>query len=115
MANLIYGVDPSKPVTPAMVRDAIVDCFVEAHKETLEEMKSYHDFKSEEEFEEMKMINIKMLIKSKFEEVGASFDSPTKESIIGVMDKLADLSINFRNQEVVKKHYGEIMVLVNNL
>ena len=115
MADLIYGVDPSKTVTPVMVRDAIVDCFIQAHKEVLEEMREYHEFKSEEEFEGMKRMDIKLLIKSKFESVGSDFDHPTKESIIGVMDKLADLSINFRKPEIVKKHYGEIMHLVNKL
>lgn len=115
MADLIYGVDPSKPVTPAMVRDAIIDCFIHAHKEILEEMREYHEFKSEEEFEEMKRMDIKLLIKSKFENVGSNFDNPTKESIIGVMNKLAELSINFRKPEIVKEHYGEIMQLVNKL
>jgi Zn-dependent oligopeptidase len=115
MAELIYGVDPSKPVTPVMVRDAIVDCFIQAHEEILEEMKEYHKFKSEEEFEEMKKVDVKILIKSKFEAIGADFNNPTKKSIIGVMDKLADLSANFRNPEIIKKHYGEIMELVNKL
>jgi Zn-dependent oligopeptidase len=115
MADLIYGVDPSKPVTPVMVRDAIVDCFIQAHKEILDEMKEYHEFKSEEEFEEMKKMDIKILIKSKFEASGADFDNPTKKSIIGVMDKLAELSINFRKPEIVKKHYEEIMHLVDKL
>jgi len=115
MADLIYGIDPAKPVTPVMVRDAIVDCFIQAHKENLEEMKEYHEFKSEEEFEEMKKIDVELLIKSKFEAVGADFNNPTKESIIGVMDKLAELSINFRKPEIIKKHYGEIMDLVHRL
>jgi Zn-dependent oligopeptidase len=78
-------------------------------------MKEYHEFKSEEEFEEMKKMDIKILIKSKFEAIGADFDKPTKESIIGVMDKLAELSINFRKPEIVKKHYEEIMHLVDKL
>lgn len=115
MANLIYGVDPSKPVTPAMVRDAIVECFVQAHKENLEEMREYHEFKSEKEFEEMKMMDVRIIIKSKFEEIGGDFENPTKETILAVMKKLAELSINFRDPEVIKKHYGEIMELVNKL
>ncbi len=29
--NIIYGVDVTKNVTPVMVRDAIIQCFYEAH------------------------------------------------------------------------------------
>ena len=115
MDNIIYGIDLSKPVTPVMVRDAIIDCFIQAHKEVLEEMREYHEFKTEEDFEEMKRIDIKLLTKSKFEEAGADFDHPTKEDIVRVMDKLAKFAANFRKPEIVEKHYGEIAQLVEKL
>ena len=115
MNKKIYGVDLSKKITPVMVRDAIIECFVKAHSKILEMMKEYHEFKSEEEFEQMKHINIKYLIKSKFEEIGVDFDNPSKEDLIAVIDKLKDYASNFRKPEIIKKHYSEIMLLINRL
>ena len=40
-----------------MVRDAIIGCFLAAHKEVLDLMKEYGTFKSEEEFKKMKSLN----------------------------------------------------------
>ena len=57
MNKKIYGVDLSKKITPVMVRDAIIECFVKAHSKILEMMKEYHEFKSEEEFEQMGKVN----------------------------------------------------------
>jgi Zn-dependent oligopeptidase len=115
MEEKIYGVDLSKRITPVMVRDAIIKCFIEAHSEVLEMMKEYHEFKSMKEFEEMKQIDVELLIKSKFEEIGADFNNPTKKDLIEIIEKLAVLASNFRKSEVIDKHYSEIMQLVNKL
>ena len=114
--NIIYGVDASGKVTPIMVRDAIIDCFTKAHNEVLEQMKEYTDFKSEEEFEEMKKIQVKYLIETLFENVGGDFNNPTKENIIQVVMKLKEYAAaSFRKPEVIEKHAGEIMQLINKL
>ena len=113
--KIIYGVDISKKVTPVMVRDAIIRCFLAAHKEVLEMMKEYYAFGSQKEFKEMKKLEVELLIKKYFAETGGNFDNPTKEEIIKVLDKLAEYAKNFRSPEVIKKHYGEIMRLVNKL
>ena len=110
-----YCVDLSKKITPLIVRDAIIECFLIAHSEILEMMKEYHEFKTEKDFEEMKQIDIKLLVKSKFEEIGANFDNPTKENLLEVIDKLAEFATNFRKPEVIKKHYEEINKLINKL
>ena len=39
--------------------------------------------------------------------LGADFDNPTKEDLAKVMNKLVDYAVNFRNPEIVKKHYDE--------
>jgi len=88
--DMCYGVDISKEITPIMVRDAIIDCFTNAHNEVLEQMKEYTDFKSEKEFEEMKQIQVKYLIETMFGNVGGDFNNPTKESIIQVVMKLKE-------------------------
>jgi hypothetical protein len=33
-SQIVYGVDTSQEVTPIMVRDAIIRCFLLAHKKT---------------------------------------------------------------------------------
>ena len=113
--KLIYGVDPSKKVTPTMVRDAIIECFVEAHEEVLNEMKEYGEFKSKKDLKETKRNYVVNLIKGIFKEVDGDFGNPTKESIIAVCEKLAAIASNFWKPEVIEKHYGEIMQLVNKL
>lgn len=115
MGEKIYGVDLDGEVTPVMVRDAIIECFLGAHGEILDDMKETGDFKSEEEFEEMKKVDIKLLVKKSFGDVGGDYDNPTKEDIIGVCGKLAEFAANFRKPEIIEKHRGEIMRLVEKL
>ena len=115
MSKVIYGVDSSKEVTPAMVKGAILECFSQAHSEVLELMEDYYKFSSKEEFEKMKKMNVEFVVKSKFEEVDADFENPKKEDLTRVIDKLAELAANFREPEAIKKHYGEIMLLIEKL
>lgn len=114
MAN-IYGVDTEKSVSPEDVRDAIVECFVFAHQEQLDELKEFMDEKSKADFEEMKRINVRQLMRNMFEEVGGDFNSPTKDSITAALEKLKEFGANFRNQAIVAKHYTEMTELVGLL
>ena len=115
MKNCVYGVDLSEKITPLQVRDAIINCFTIAHSDVLEQMKECHEFKSEEEYEEMKKIDVKFLIKSKFEKVRGNFNNPTKEDLVKVIDELKEFASNFRKPEIIGKHYEEIMQLINRL
>ena len=64
--NIIYGVDVTKNVTPVMVRDAIIQCFYEAHCNILELARETFGHPPEEKFEEMKInYRKKMLNKRK--------------------------------------------------
>lgn len=111
----LYGVDiHSENITPEQVRDAMVNCFVEAHGETLKDFKSYENL-SEEEFEKVKRTDIESLIRGIFDEVGGDFNQPTKEALIKAMDKLAVFSKRFRNEEEVNKHYQELKSLVDKI
>ena len=112
---MIYGVDISKEVTPVMVRDAIIDCFNEAHSDVLEEMKDYIYIKSKEKIEEMKRKTVKSLIKSKFEEVGGDFNNPTKKTLIQIVMELAEYASKFRQPIVIDRHMDEIMHLIKKL
>lgn len=115
VCEYLYGIDISKGVTPEIVRDAIINCFTEAHEEVLEMMKEYHEFESDEEFEGMKNLNVHYLIKNKIEEVGGDFDNPTKEDLVKLIETLAEYAKNFRNPEIIGKHKDEIMALIERL
>ncbi|MFC1609083.1 hypothetical protein ACFL3M_02735 [Patescibacteria group bacterium] len=112
----IYGVDPLDEVTPVMVRDALIECFSEAHEDITKECfgEEGREFVGEKS-DGISDVNAEMLVKKYFKEKGADFDNPTKEGIINAVDKLAEFSGNFRSQEVIKKHKGEMMKLVDKL
>jgi len=111
----IYGVDVDKKITPILVRDAIVNCFLDANKEVLNEMKNYANIESEKEFERMKLLNVTTLIKKAFADVEGDYDNPTKESLLGVISQLKEYASNFRTKELVNKHAGEILELIKKL
>jgi hypothetical protein len=115
MGEKIYCVDLSGEITPIMVRDAIIKCFTMAHSEILDMMKEFHEFKSNEDFEEMERIDISFLVKLKFRELDLDFDNPTKKDLIAVIDKLAEYASSFRKPDIIKKHYTEIMKLIDKL
>jgi hypothetical protein len=108
-------VDTQKPVTPPDVRDALVNCFVIAHADVMEDLKNYTGKMTIAEFDGIKRLNVTQLIRSMFTDVGGNFDAPTKDNLLKVMDKLKEFAVNFRNPELVSNHFGEILTLVNCL
>jgi hypothetical protein len=115
MGERIYGVDLSEKITPVMVRDAIIRCFVKAHAEVLEQLKQTENFESNEEFQQAKNLHIERLIQEMFNEVGDSFENPSKQGILQVIEKLKQFATVFRNPEIIQKHAGEIVRLVEKL
>jgi hypothetical protein len=111
----IYGIDPTKDITPLQVRDAIIDCFYKAHGKDLEQMKETIDFKSEKDFDEFKKTEIESIILQTFNEVNGDFDNPTKEDLIKVVLKLKDHAKFFRDISIIEKHANEIMQLIKKL
>lgn len=112
MSELIYGVDPTKEVTIKDVRDATVKCFVKAHEDVLAEMEAGDYMGDKKEVERMKKMSIKLLVKNFFEEVGGDHNHPTKVDMGKVLERLAEFTENFRNPELVKKHYAKINKLM---
>lgn len=102
----IYGIDPEKEVTPAMVRDAIIECFFQAHCQATELEMGEGD---------MSKVYCKSLVEKAFEDSGGDFYKPNKESIIKAMGELRKFSKEFRNQGVIEEHTREIMILVDKL
>ena len=113
MEEILYGVDLSKKVTPIMARDALIKCFLDAHKEVLEQMKEFHEFRNEAEFDEMKKMNVEVLVRKKFDEIGAPYNNPTKKQIAKVCEKVAEYANNFRKKDIVQRHYDEMKRIVS--
>jgi hypothetical protein len=108
MTEKIYGLDLTQKITAVMVRDAIIECFSQAHAEVLDMMDEYTEWKSEEERSRFRNLEIELIIKNLFKEANADFDNPTKESLYIVIDKLAGFAVQFRKPDIVGRHYAEI-------
>ena len=113
--NIVYGIDTDKQVNPKDVRDAITECFTQAHSEALSDLESYSKDLSQTEFEEMKRINVRQMIRNFFDETGGNYDSPNKDSILKVIEKLKEFAHNFRDQTIIDKHFKEILVLIEKI
>lgn len=106
MSQKIYGIDPGESLTPVMVRDAIIECFIQAHSSKLNVSpigKEHNENYCRE------------IVRKAFADSGGNFNNPNKEDIIGAMNNLAKLSEHFRDKATTSKHYQEIMTLVNKL
>ena len=106
MKKEIYGANADEKITPLVVRDAIVNCFFEAHCEDAGIMEE--DKASNKEY-------CQSIVRKAFEDTGGDFDHPTKESIMKVMGQLAEFSKSFRDPKVIEKHYMQIKGLVDKL
>jgi hypothetical protein len=102
----IYGVDLDKPVTPFMARDALVECFFQAH--CADSGLGTDDPAVNREY-------IQKLVKKAFGDAGGDFEKPTKQSILNVMAKLKDFAAHFRDQSIIQKHAGEMMKIVEKI
>ena len=113
MSNkMIYCIDLTEEITPVKVRDAIIECFTQAQEELIKSTKTITGLQQEE----AKKINVDLLIEDAFDTVGGDFNNPTKESLIKVITKLKEFATDaFRDAEIIEKHAGEIMLLINKL
>ncbi len=113
--TIVYGVDTNEPFTPKDVCSALVECFVEAHKKELDDMKEFANEATDEELERMKVINVRQMINNFFTDVGGDCDNPTKEDIVLVLERTKNFAKNFRKQEVIEGHYKKIKKLIEKL
>lgn len=106
MTEKIYGIDINGKITPLMVRDAISECFWQAHcadsEIAMDDKKISHEY-------------CQSIVRKSFEETGGDFDHPTKESIMKCLENLAEFSKNFRDPSIIQKHQEQIMKLANKL
>lgn len=113
--NIIYGVDINKKVTPVIVRDAIIQCFYEAHCNVLELAKDTFGKPSKKRFEDMKKTHVKELIYDIFIKIEGDYDKPTKDDLIKVVENLKKFASFYRKPEIINKHVSEIMQLINRI
>ena len=113
--SFVYGVKFDGEITPCMVRDAIITCFYQAHHKVLENMYQVQDFPNADIENEVKLRHVKVLIKNMFREVNGDFESPTKKTLLDVLDRCAEYARIFRDEKTVVDHYNEILELIGHL
>lgn len=106
MTKKIYGIDLEQEVTPLMVRDAIIECFTHAH---------CMDAGISEDDKNINNMYCREVVNKAFSDSGGNFDNPTKEDILKVLENLSSFSKKFRDQNIIERHYKEIMKLVNSM
>lgn len=107
----IYGVDPDKdPLTPIMVRDAMVECFYKAHCIDSDLLEDENDASAD-----INRSYCQQIVRKAFADGGGDFDRPTQESIMNAIGELKKFAANFRDPGIIKKHAGEIISLVEKL
>lgn len=99
---LLYGIDSEKPVSALMVRDALTECFFQAH---CEDAHMGENVKIEK-------LYCQTVVQKFFDDVGGSYEQPTKEVLQKVMAKLAEYAMHFRNPSVITAHQEEIALLL---
>lgn len=107
--STLYGVDLDHPTTPIAARDALVQCFVEAHDDILEQMNEFSDTPVTPGAKEL---TVKTLLKKMFAEHNGNFENPTKKDLINACNALRTFSEHFRDTAVIEKHFNEIKQII---
>ena len=107
MGNLIYGVDPNSKLTPLEVRDALINCFYQAHC-----FDSGADIVKDKEVANLYCTDV---VRKAFTDSGGDFENQTKESILKAIGWLKEFSLSFRDPKIIERHASEIMELINKL
>lgn len=105
MADTLYGLDPNQPLTPLAVRDALSECFYQAHCEDSELGDN----------EQISRSYCTSLVHKMFIDNGLNYDHPTKTDLTEAVNALKIFSQHFRSPEVIAKHASEITTLINQL
>lgn len=93
-------------MTAREVRDALVECFFEAHCE---------DAQIGEGDSALTRKYTTEVVKKAFTDVGGDFEKPTKQTLTAVIAKLKDFAGGFRDPSVIQRHAGEILELVEKI
>lgn len=113
--NKIYGVDITKKVTPHMVRDAIIECYYEAHCNVLELAKEAFYEPPKKNFDEMKKAHVRELIENFICDAGGDINNPSKNCLTMLLNRLQKIASTYRKPDVINKHVREINKLIDKL
>lgn len=103
---IFYGIDTDQLVTSVMVRDALIECFYQAHCQDT-------GFDSPDEGSNKTYCSA--LVKKAFAETKSDFEHPTKEGLVQVVAHLVEFSKNFRDPSIVLAHAKEIQALLEKV
>lgn len=116
MAHIIYGVDIESDFSCIDARDAVIRCFMEAHDEVLQEtMFSDQTGIDPAKIEQIKRLDVKMLISQMFTKIDGDFEHPDKQTLLRLVEALGEFALSFRPPEVIEKHADEIRLLLSRL
>lgn len=105
--SVLYGIDLGKTeITPIEVRNALVECFDQAH--CADSGLGLNDPKMAKGY-------ITEIIKKAFVDSNGDFENPTKESILQAISQLQEFSKNFRDQSIIQNHANQMMKIVDKL
>ena len=114
-SEVIFGVRLDSNITPILVRDAIINCYLKADDEVLEEIFNIREFETDEQKQKLKEDHVRVIIKKVFYDADGDFDNPTKETLIDVINGLRDFASHFRDKETIEENYNMIMKLIDKL
>ncbi len=112
--SIIYGIDTSMPYSSIDARDAIIECFTQAHKTVLaESLKDVDNGLTEQERAHLERLNITQLVRQCFTGAGGDFEKPNKETLVKVCQQLAEFAEKFRAEHIIREHYDQILELID--
>jgi hypothetical protein len=102
-----------KDITPSKARDLIIQCFLEAQKETFARAKKSLG-KEVSDSEILK--SVKSAVKVTFEEVGGNFANPSKDDLGKAVQALARKAASWGTPaDIIEHHKGQIMKILGSL
>jgi hypothetical protein len=104
----IYGIDSNQAITPTQVRDALIECFYQAHCQQT-------GIENVQDSDSLNRTYCQQLVKKAFHNTNGDFDNPTKEHLIQVMENLAKFSSTLRDPQIIQEHTAQIQQLINAL
>ncbi len=98
-------------LTPEFVRDELLNCFESANRE-------FSRLLNQPITDAALREQVKHFVQSAFASCGASFENPTKESILLAISQCrinAEKMMGPQGTEIIRHHYDEMMKIVNRL
>ncbi len=111
MAEDSCSTDPDVKMTPVEVRESIVKCFYEAHRDMILKNSSMSD----EEKSKFTETSIREIVRGQFIEAGGDFENPTKESLFFAIIGLAEIAKQFRDIDRIVGNFLKILKMIDRL